>query len=454
MLRLRERIATLITSWRSVRGAAFIIPSYVAEYEGQVLEQLERGERARGGARQAVESTEGGRRLRDLVAALFPWREVVVPWMVSRLISATLIVATAPARRAAGEPARSAGGTVWYLLIARSGYGHPPLRAVQTRWPFFPVLPGVVHVLRTLDIPSRGGVLTVNHLALLAGSGGRAAHRASPHIGRCITARRLGARAVPHRLRLLDGLSVGDLLATSVWAFVLVEEHHDVLAGMLAATAALTRPNGFVVAIALTIGVAAAASRPWWRVARVGGPAFVALGVWCALCWHWTGNPIVFLTAKRGWHEVGLVDFVRHPIHDPNAWLHLALGVAAGVVLLLRRRRLPASWTLFSGLYLIPSLGLGIVGLGRYTNECFPPFVAAGELLERSACDDSKSSLPDRGGTASGWCLVDPPSGPRTLRAVPVCPRRPPGPATFACVRCRGRLRRRTRRAPRSVPRR
>jgi hypothetical protein len=81
---------------------------------------------------------------------------------------------------------------------------------------------------------------------------------------------------------------------------------------------------------------------------------------------------------------VGVVDFVRHPLRDPNAYLHLALAVAAGVVVLLRRRRLPASWTLLSGLYLMPSLGLGIVGLGRYTNECFPPFVAAGELLERT----------------------------------------------------------------------
>ncbi|HKA94400.1 MAG TPA: hypothetical protein VKE97_11395, partial [Acidimicrobiia bacterium] len=35
-------------------------------------------------------------------------------------------------------------------------------------------------------------------------------------------------------------------------------------------------------------------------------------------------------------------------------------------------------------LYLLPSLGLGMVGLGRYANECFPPFVAAGELLHRA----------------------------------------------------------------------
>jgi hypothetical protein len=32
---------------------------------------------------------------------------------------------------------------------------------------------------------------------------------------------------------------------------------------------------------------------------------------------------------------------------------------------------------------LAPSLGLGLVGLGRYANECFPPFVAAGQLLHR-----------------------------------------------------------------------
>ncbi|MET0894342.1 MAG: hypothetical protein ABWY80_00655, partial [Acidimicrobiia bacterium] len=30
-----------------------------------------------------------------------------------------------------------------------------------------------------------------------------------------------------------------------------------------------------------------------------------------------------------------------------------------------------------------PSLVTGMVGLARYTNECFPPFVAAGMVLEK-----------------------------------------------------------------------
>ena len=33
------------------------------------------------------------------------------------------------------------------------------------------------------------------------------------------------------------------------------------------------------------------------------------------------------------------------------------------------------AWLVFGALYLIPSLQLGMVGVGRYANECFPPFV-------------------------------------------------------------------------------
>jgi NADH:ubiquinone oxidoreductase subunit F (NADH-binding) len=33
-------------------------------------------------------------------------------------------------------------------------------------------------------------------------------------------------------------------------------------------------------------------------------------------------------------------------------------------------------------LYLLPSLGLGIVGLGRYSGECFPVAIACGVALE------------------------------------------------------------------------
>ena len=59
----------------------------------------------------------------------------------------------------------------------------------------------------------------------------------------------------------------------------------------------------------------------------------------------------------------------------------LALGAIAVVVL--QRKRLPGAWIVLAALSLLPSLITGMVGLARYTNECFPPFVAAGQILER-----------------------------------------------------------------------
>jgi hypothetical protein len=52
-------------------------------------------------------------------------------------------------------------------------------------------------------------------------------------------------------------------------------------------------------------------------------------------------------------------------------------------VLVVQRKRLPVAWLVFGACYLLPSLQLGMVGLGRYANECFPPFVGIGQLLER-----------------------------------------------------------------------
>ena len=47
------------------------------------------------------------------------------------------------------------------------------------------------------------------------------------------------------------------------------------------------------------------------------------------------------------------------------------------------RRRFPPTWTWYTALYLVPSLALGIVGLARYATEAFPPYIAAGTLIEK-----------------------------------------------------------------------
>ena len=165
----------------------------------------------------------------------------------------------------------------------------------------------------------------------------------------------------------------------SVWAFILVDERHDLAAAVLVTGAALVRPNGIVLAIALVFVL-----RSWRRVLLVCAPSVVAVALWCVACFHWTGDPLVFLSSKEGWPEVTVKAIAIAPWRYDYVYPHLFLALAALGALFLVRRRLPAAWTLFTVLYLLPSLGLGMVGLGRYANECFPPFVAAGVLLDRA----------------------------------------------------------------------
>ena len=73
--------------------------------------------------------------------------------------------------------------------------------------------------------------------------------------------------------------------------------------------------------------------------------------------------------------------FLEHPEANPTIHVVVAAGAVALVVAVWRQ--LPRSWTAYSILYLAPSLVLGVVGLGRYANDTFPPFVAVGNLLER-----------------------------------------------------------------------
>lgn len=45
------------------------------------------------------------------------------------------------------------------------------------------------------------------------------------------------------------------------------------------------------------------------------------------------------------------------------------------------RRLIPRSWSWFTVLYVVPSFVLGVVGMGRYATDTFPPVVSAGVLL-------------------------------------------------------------------------
>jgi hypothetical protein len=172
---------------------------------------------------------------------------------------------------------------------------------------------------------------------------------------------------------------------------VFVHERRYLAAGAAGAVATLARPNGVVVLIGLAVAVCWAARTPVTAgearpltprvLGRVTGPGLVALGLWCIELRRWTGDPLAFWSAKRAWNELTIVGFVQS--WGPDALPHVGVALLAIALVLVAARRLPPAWIVFTGCYLLPSLGFGLIGLGRYSGECFPVLIACGIALER-----------------------------------------------------------------------
>jgi hypothetical protein len=312
---------------------------------------------------------------------LFPLRAVVLPFLVSRVISDALIFVMAKSRSSL-DPAFHAGFTkwdgTWYLNIAMFGYGPAPAPGLESRWPFFPFLPAMIRAGSWLGLSEPLVGVAVNHLAFLLGLAGLyriARKHVSPR------ASELGVWLIalfPASFLFSMIYPSAILFAASVWAFCLVEERRDVAAGLVLVAAVMVRPNGFVIALALAFAV-------HWvpkRVAITCGPSFLAFVGWMLYNREKTGDALTFYKAKDGWPEIDIVDFV---LRDRKiAVPHLLLAIVAIVAVVAVWRLLPKSWLVLTALYLVPSfLFTGMVGLGRYANEIFPPFVAGGEILRR-----------------------------------------------------------------------
>jgi len=308
---------------------------------------------------------------------LLPWSGVVAPWLLSRVISIVVLLAAVndPARGSRFDQVATRWDGAFYLDIARNGYGRVDIPF--PKWPFFPLLPGLIRTLSEVA-DDKTAIFVVNQLVFLVALAGvyrLASRRGGPRVA-ALSVWSLALFPASFVFSMTYPSAI--FLAASVWAFVLVEDHHDLAAGLVAVGAALVRPNGLVLAAALVIAV-------WWswrRAVMVAGPSLVAVVAWCVYCADRTGDPFVFLTTKSRWQEVTFVGLFEGHLKW-SVLPHVVLALAALVVLVVQRRRLPLSWLVFGVLYLVPSFQLGMVGVGRYANECFPPFVGAGQILER-----------------------------------------------------------------------
>lgn len=329
---------------------------------------------------RAGEADETGVR-GSALARLFPLGAVVVPFVVSRLLSAAFIAvgATVFADRSLTLQEFAQFDGNWYAHIAQHGYSIDYVPGVQSAWPFFPLLPAVMRLAAVFAVPVEAGALVVNHAVFLLGLAGvyRIASRHAPD-----GAARLAVWAValfPTSFLFSMVYPEAIVFTASVWAFILLEDRLDLAAGAAAAVATLARPNGVLVAVALAFGV----GRAWRRLPAIVGPSVVALGAWLVYVWVRTGDPRTIYWAKDGWHEVTLGMFFGGGRDTLTVLPHLALGLAVAAALVIERRHIPLAWMAFTGLWILPSLWLGMVGIGRYAAGTFPPFVAAGRILHR-----------------------------------------------------------------------
>ncbi len=330
-----------------------------------------------------------------------PLREALIPYLVARLVViGALGLAHFIVDRihpvAAGVATRVHSGLLgwdagWYASIARFGYG--PLGHQSLR--FFPSVPLLTRAVAWFPGLGDGPalVLVANVAALAATSllfvlvqretGDLAVARRSLWI----------LSLIPASFVLVMGYAESTLLALAIGCFLALRRSRPnfALAGALGFAAALTRPIGVLLALA----VATELWRTWsglaWAQRMVGLLATTApvAGLLAFLVWSdlaagdlWAPLRVQFESGHHG----GIADPFLTLARDAPGILHHHVGTALHVpwvvlalaLLVVCGRRLPASYTVFAGAVLAVALaGTNLDSFERYALSAFPLTVAA-----------------------------------------------------------------------------
>jgi hypothetical protein len=296
----------------------------------------------------------------------------------------------------------------WYFDIAQRGYYWSP--SGQSSIAFFPLYP---MLMRALAWPFGGGdrALWIAGIALSYAClflGLAVLHR--------LTARAFGDRETARRTLLYIAVfpfayfftqvyTESLFLLTSVSAVAAAVASRWGWAGLFGALAALTRPNGIL--IALPLGLLALAGRP--RLAelmrRAAALALVPLGfgAFCAYAFRLTGDPLAWLHAQAQWgYTVGnrpwvelmrLLDGLERQglygyfFSDPLAPYYFLHGMVALAFVALTpsvfTRVGPALGAYVAVSLYLPLSGNALEGIGRYAATLFPVFMLLGTITSR-----------------------------------------------------------------------
>ena len=340
-------------------------------------------------------------------------REAVLPYAVARVVVLSalglahfIFDRTHPST--AGVAARVHAGLLgwdagWYETIAREGYG--PLGRQSLR--FFPAVPLLTHGLAWLGLGDGPALVLLANVAAFAAT-------AMLYV---LVRRETGSNAVARRsiwvlslvpagFVLVMGYAESVLLVFAVGCFLALRppatnpnnRPHFAVAGALAFGAALTRPIG----VLLFLAVASELVRWWQRLGRneraaglgaVAAP-FVGLVVFLGWSKHTVNDWWAPLRVQlQNSHHGGLADpFVTlyddakgvfH--HHVGTALHVPWVVLALAMLVVCWRRLPAPYTLFAAATLAVAVsGANLDSFERYALSAFPLSIAAALLLTRS----------------------------------------------------------------------
>ncbi len=361
-------------------------------------------------------------------------REAVLPFLVARVVvlgalglAHFVVDRTHPSTP--GVAARVHAGLLgwdagWYESIARVGY--EPLGRQSLR--FFPAVPALTHALAW--IPGLGDgpalVLLANVAALAATAmlfvlvrretGDVAVARRSVWILSLLPAAYV--LVMGYAESLLVVFAIGCFLALRPASSDATVRPHFALAALLAFAAALTRPIG----VLLVLAVLAELVRWWQRLGRserLAGIAAVAapfVGVLAFLAWakHEVGDWWAPLRVQlQSSHHGGLSDPFSMLYHDATGLVHHHVGTALHVpwvllalaMLIVCWRRLPAPYTLFAAATLATAVaGSNLDSFERYALSAFPLSIAAALVLTQTQVERAVLALLSAG--LAGYALL------------------------------------------------
>jgi hypothetical protein len=288
----------------------------------------------------------------------------------------------------------------WYSAIAQGGYGYIPGR--QSTIAFFPTYPLLMRAVAVVV----GNTYVAGILVTLASGAaatrlffGWLTERMSPPKAWAA----LGLLLLyPYAFFLYGAVyPTAFFVMALIGAFVLLENDHPFLAGMVGALATAARPTGIVLVVALAVRAverrrSIGDDRPLWKDAGVLLSA-LGLAAFCLYQWRRFDDPFAFITVQSAWGQesgphtwfklrffedlagiphrnvLGSISYLAHPV--------LTFGALALVPRVFRR--FGYGYGVYALLIiLLPAVSTkNFFGMGRYLMAAFPCFAVAGEML-------------------------------------------------------------------------